>query len=39
MTANKILYVQGIDVILYEMDNEKYISLTDIARHKMFQRA
>ena len=34
MASNKKIHVQGIDVILYEKNNEEYISLTDIARHK-----
>jgi len=34
MTVNKIINVQGIDVIFYEDKNEEYISLTDIARQK-----
>jgi len=34
MALNKTIHVQGIDVILYDKNNEEYISLTDIARHK-----
>ncbi len=34
MTLKKTIHVQGIDVILYDKNDEEYISLTDIARHK-----
>lgn len=34
MGKNKKLCVQGLDIVLYQNENEDYISLTDIARHK-----
>lgn len=34
MGKNKKLCVQGLDIVLYKNENEDYISLTDIARHK-----
>lgn len=34
MAKSKKINVQGIDVVLYENNNEDYISLTDIARYK-----
>jgi KilA-N domain len=34
MAKNKKINVQGIDIVLYQENNNDYISLTDIARHK-----
>jgi hypothetical protein len=34
MAKNKKINVQGFDIVLYESNNEDYISLTDIARFK-----
>ena len=34
MTKNKKLTVQQIDIVLYEDNQQDYISLTDIARYK-----
>ena len=34
MRKNKKITVKGIDIILYEENQQDYISLTDIARHK-----
>ena len=34
MAKNKTINVQGIDIVLYQENNNDYISLTDIARHK-----
>lgn len=34
MAKNKKITVKGIDIILYEENQQDYISLTDIARHK-----
>ncbi len=34
MALNKTIHVQGIDVILYDKNNEEYISLTDIAKYR-----
>ncbi len=34
MAKNKVINVQGIDIVLYENNYEDYISLTDIARYK-----
>ena len=34
MAKNKKISVQGLDIILYQNNNEDFISLTDIARHK-----
>lgn len=34
MAKNKIIKVQGLDIVLYEDRKEDYISLTDIARYK-----
>lgn len=34
MAKNKKINVQGVDIVLYEDNNNDYISLTDIARHK-----
>src|SRR6185312_7189869 len=34
MAKNKKISVQGLDIILYHNNNEDFISLTDIARHK-----
>ena len=34
MGKNKSINVQGVSIVLYEVNNEDFISLTDIARHK-----
>ena len=34
MAKNKKINVQGVDIVLYQDNNNDYISLTDIARHK-----
>jgi hypothetical protein len=34
MAKNKKISVQGLDIVLYQNENEDFISLTDIARHK-----
>lgn len=34
MAKNKKIEVQGIEIVLYQDNQEDYISLTDIARHK-----
>jgi hypothetical protein len=34
MAKNKKINVQGFDIVLFESNNEDYISLTDIARYK-----
>ncbi|MEZ4889436.1 MAG: KilA-N domain-containing protein [Crocinitomicaceae bacterium] len=34
MAKNKKINVQGVDIVLYEENNNDFISLTDIARHK-----
>jgi hypothetical protein len=34
MAKSKTINVQGIDIVLYKENNNDYISLTDIARHK-----
>ena len=34
MAKSKKISVQGLDIILYQNNNEDFISLTDIARHK-----
>jgi hypothetical protein len=34
MAKNKKINVQGFDIVLFESNNENYISLTDIARYK-----
>ena len=34
MAKNKTINVQGIDIVFYQQNNDDYISLTDIARHK-----
>ncbi len=34
MTKNKKINVQGVDILLYQENQNDYIWLTDIARHK-----
>ncbi len=34
MTSKKTIHVQGVDVILFDKNNEEYISLTDIAKYR-----
>jgi len=34
MAKSKKISVQGLDIILFQNNNEDFISLTDIARHK-----
>ena len=34
MAINKKINVQGFDVVLYQTNEEDYLSLTDIARYK-----
>ncbi len=34
MTKNKKISVKGFDIVLYEHNNNDFISLTDLARHK-----
>lgn len=34
MAKNKKISVQGLDIVVYENNNDDFISLTDIARHK-----
>ncbi|ERJ58684.1 KilA-N domain-containing protein [Sphingobacterium paucimobilis] len=34
MSKNKKINVEGVDILLYQNNNEDFISLTDIARHK-----
>ena len=39
MAKNKKINVQGFDIVLYESNNEDYISLTDLARHRDAERS
>ena len=39
MTKSTKINVQGIDVILYQKNQEDFISLTDIARHRNSERS
>lgn len=34
MAKNKKINVQGVEILLFEDNNNDFISLTDIARHK-----
>lgn len=38
MTKNKTIHVKGFDVILYQNNEEDFISLTDIAKYKDSKR-
>ena len=37
MSRNKKINVKGVDILLYQEDQNDYISLTDMARHKESQ--
>ena len=37
MSKNKKINVKGVDILLYQEDQNDYLSLTDIARHKESQ--
>ena len=37
MGKNKIIKVEGIDIGIKEIDSQRYISLTDIAKKKNFE--
>ena len=39
MAKNKKFNVQGVDVVLYQKDQEDYISLTDLARYRDSERS
>jgi hypothetical protein len=39
MSKNKKINVQGVEIVLYENNNEEFISLTDIARYRDFERS
>ncbi len=39
MAKNKKINVQGFDIVLYESNNEDFISLTDLARHRDAERS
>ncbi|MFN0048088.1 MAG: hypothetical protein ACKVOU_03070, partial [Cytophagales bacterium] len=34
LAKNQKIHVKGFDIVLFESNNEDYISLTDIARYK-----
>ncbi|HAH56229.1 MAG TPA: DNA-binding protein [Flavobacterium sp.] len=39
MAKNKKINVQGFEIVLYESNNEDFISLTDLARHRDAERS
>ena len=39
MAKNKKINVQGFDIVLYESNNEDFISLTDLTRHRDAERS
>ena len=39
MGKNKIIEVKGIQVVVYNHNQEDYLSLTDIARHRDSERS